>query len=976
MKNYFTVITLLLISGITFGQLCKGPGYGSVPSGIKVSLNAFQKVQAIKEPIEKYEKNRIKIEPLPDYLDSYTPVLPVRNNFVQDVNLMPGLKKPNATNAPIMLASFKGIPDQGNQIPPDPYIAAGPEQVIAVVNTRFRIMDKAGNEKKTVEAVDWYRSMGLGGTIYDPKITYDHFAKRWVMVWLQVSESARKSNLLISVSVDSSAMGDWYNYALPGNQNGNDTIGTWSDYQGVGYDSVALYITTNQASFGGNYVDGGSRIRIIDKSKLYANTGGMVTWTDFWDLRLPTNFGVQTYGVRPSISYTHSNDYYLMTHSAYITGQYFTVYKVSNPVTSPAVSAYNVPVTSYKSFGNPTQLGGSTIGIEGGGTNLRNEPIYRDGYLYAVHSAALLVLNEIKGAAAHYVKIDTKAATPSAVEDYMFGSEGYYHFYPAMSVDKDHNVLLTFSRSSASEYIGAYYTSRLNTDPAGTFSGSWPIKTGVDNYVKDFQSGRNRWGDYNGCWLDPSDQNNFWTLTEYVDTKNGWGTWVGNIRLVPFKGAYVVTSAITNDFGNVEKNFKSDTSKIVVKNYGGDNLVISNFTCKAPFKILNQFSYPLTLKSFDSVVIYTQFQPVTRGDFSDTLKIASNDTRFNGISLKGKCYEINLASERVLYASSGKDNSYSMATINKSNGAGTNIGIYGTEEINGLTVNPKNKILYALSASTISAKLLRVNPTAGDAYKLYDIAIGNLGGLAFDTAGNLFLSSKTGIIYKMDLNTGKVDSICNTKFAIASIAFNPANNQMWGTFNAVVGVKDRIYKINHLTGTYTLVGQTGLGTVVNSIFFDESCKLYGTVNVTGSNDNFISIDTVKATGTVIGSVGLKKISGMAYLPGKLTDVKNSNNTVPKEFSLSQNYPNPFNPTTTINYSIPQAGSVKITIYNLLGENVKTLFDGNKTAGNYQINWNSADDSGNRVVSGIYFYEMKFSSENGSFTDIKKMSLLK
>lgn len=94
--------------------------------------------------------------------------------------------------------------------------------------------------------------------------------------------------------------------------------------------------------------------------------------------------------------------------------------------------------------------------------------------------------------------------------------------------------------------------------------------------------------------------------------------------------------------------------------------------------------------------------------------------------------------------------------------------------------------------------------------------------------------------------------------------------------------------------------------------------------------------------------------------------------LPTAFGLSQNSPNPFNPTTTIAYALPQAGDVKISVFNILGQNVKDLVDGYMPAGNHQVVWDGKDRSGAAVASGIYFY--KISARD--FTDTKKMVLLK
>ena len=91
------------------------------------------------------------------------------------------------------------------------------------------------------------------------------------------------------------------------------------------------------------------------------------------------------------------------------------------------------------------------------------------------------------------------------------------------------------------------------------------------------------------------------------------------------------------------------------------------------------------------------------------------------------------------------------------------------------------------------------------------------------------------------------------------------------------------------------------------------------------------------------------------------------NITPLDFALYQNYPNPFNPVTTIKYSIPEMSKVSLILFNLLGEKVTTLFNEEKTAGNYTIELNAAN-----LPSGIYFYKL----QAGDFVETKKMILLK
>lgn len=90
-------------------------------------------------------------------------------------------------------------------------------------------------------------------------------------------------------------------------------------------------------------------------------------------------------------------------------------------------------------------------------------------------------------------------------------------------------------------------------------------------------------------------------------------------------------------------------------------------------------------------------------------------------------------------------------------------------------------------------------------------------------------------------------------------------------------------------------------------------------------------------------------------------------TVPTSFVLSQNFPNPFNPTTTIRFATPSAGKVKLTVYNIYGELVRTLMDGEVAAGDHEVSFDASN-----LATGIYFYRL----EAGAFTATQKMILAK
>ena len=99
---------------------------------------------------------------------------------------------------------------------------------------------------------------------------------------------------------------------------------------------------------------------------------------------------------------------------------------------------------------------------------------------------------------------------------------------------------------------------------------------------------------------------------------------------------------------------------------------------------------------------------------------------------------------------------------------------------------------------------------------------------------------------------------------------------------------------------------------------------------------------------------------------------NEEETLPKSFAVSPNYPNPFNPTTTIRYQLPQAAEVNLVIYNILGQQVRTLVNTHREAGYHQAVWDGRNDAGVPAGSGVYIYIFRAVD----FQEVRKMILMK
>ena len=98
----------------------------------------------------------------------------------------------------------------------------------------------------------------------------------------------------------------------------------------------------------------------------------------------------------------------------------------------------------------------------------------------------------------------------------------------------------------------------------------------------------------------------------------------------------------------------------------------------------------------------------------------------------------------------------------------------------------------------------------------------------------------------------------------------------------------------------------------------------------------------------------------------------SSQSAPIQSAEVRNFPNPFNPEATIEYSLPAASHVTVTVYNVIGQQIRTLVDRSQSAGTHQVIWDGTDRNGRQCPTGVYFYRFKA----GDYTETRKMVLIK
>jgi hypothetical protein len=419
--------------------------------------------------------------------------------------------------APVGAANFAGMGATG-WLPPDCTMAVGPSHVLESVNSLVAIYSKAGAVALPQRTLtQWFANVAQGLTIFDPKALYDQHSGRWVLLAVAIQNTPKKSLYLLSISDTANPLGPWKNFALDAMKDGTTSTSNWADYPSLGVDNQALYVTSNQFAFGGAFQY--AKLRVIPKARPYA--GQPPRFFDFVRMQNVDNSLVFT--LQPCHTFGAPQGEYLV-NTSFPSGNTLTLWRVTNPTGTPALTRQQVIVSPYSLAPNADQRGGAPP-LNTGDVRLLNA-VFRGGSVWTAFTTAHNWGGSANTASIQWCEINSTAA--SVVQQGVYGSQGAHYFYPALCPDTNGNMTMVFSRSAGSEFGSIYYTGRRSTDPLGTLQASALLKAGVAHYVGLDSGGRNRWGDYNGVAADPANPRLIWFCSEYASAVNTWATWIGS----------------------------------------------------------------------------------------------------------------------------------------------------------------------------------------------------------------------------------------------------------------------------------------------------------------------------------------------------------------------------------------------------------------------------------------------------------------
>jgi hypothetical protein len=437
-------------------------------------------------------------------------------------------------------------------IPADPIGAAGMDRVISVVNVGIEARDKTGTLLWRDSLRDFFSAApgNLGTLTFDPKIVYDEYEDRFLVVALErqaISQGAMSNESRIHVAVSktgspaSATAADWNFMTI----NSKINIGgfTWSDYPGFEVDEEAVYITTNQVPFAAGTI--GVRLYIINKGV----AGGFYSGgAPSFSINDPIPGGFLVITMMPALVHGASGGgpgigTYLVGYNNLTTGgvggnEAVQIIRVNNPLGAVSFTGEFVFVGDIEDvggvFGFPPlpdapQSGSATLIEVNDSRSL--DAVWRNGDIWVTTTINPNSGPDIGETTAHWFQINASAVvnSGSAAGLIVLGDQGDIGgediaantttSFPSVAVNSSDEAKFGFSASASTIFCGAYVTGRQPADPAGTVQTSQTVRAGTDFYVRTLGTGRNRWGDYSGISFDPSDDSVFWVYNKFADTR-------------------------------------------------------------------------------------------------------------------------------------------------------------------------------------------------------------------------------------------------------------------------------------------------------------------------------------------------------------------------------------------------------------------------------------------------------------------------
>jgi hypothetical protein len=425
--------------------------------------------------------------------------------------------------------SFPGLGSNG-YIPPDPNLAVGPNHIVQVVNVQIGVFDKASGAMhagypKTLSSL-W---SPLGGDCAtqnagDPIAQYDAVADRWLITQVGSLRPPYSQCLAVSQTNDPTGAYYLYSYSFGNNLNDYAKFGVWPTSTNSAYLSTAN-LFANGATFVGAALCAYDRAAMLSGASAptalcytISNDGGF----------LPSDLD----GLTPPPA--GSPGYFLTFETLSTLRLYRFTPNFANPNSSTLSSPPDINVSPFN-----MACGGATC-IPQPGTSrqldsLADRLMYRLAYRKFSDHEAIVVNHSVTSGSSvgvrwYELRGPFSSGTPSVYQQGTFAPDSDYRWMGSIAMDKNGDIALGYSTSSATTYPAVRFTGRTPAYALNNMAPETTLQVGGGS-----QTGYTRWGDYTALRIDPSNDTTFWYTNEYYSsTSSGsWKTFIGSFQIVP-----------------------------------------------------------------------------------------------------------------------------------------------------------------------------------------------------------------------------------------------------------------------------------------------------------------------------------------------------------------------------------------------------------------------------------------------------------
>lgn len=432
-----------------------------------------------------------------------------------------------AAPAPAPLGSFKGLDLQnwGAGWPPDTHGDVGPNHYIQAVNTSIGVFDKStGTRLSAFTFNNFFVANGGTGACAtynygDPFVLYDQVSGRWIISDFAFAASSTPPYyecIAVSKTADP-VSGGWWLYTMVA-----DTA-SLNDYPKLGIWGDGIYMSANMFKRGRTY--SGAEVWALNRDDLISGAAlrsvAFKLGTSYFSL-LPANVK----GANPPAG---TPEYFM---SDYGSNTSVKLWKFTVNWASPSSSTLTGPTTiSVASFTRPSSNSvpqkSSTEKLDTLGDRLLTWLQYRNiGGVESLWVSRTVVSGSAYGI--RWMEVRNMKTTPAVYQQGTYAPDANYRWMPSLAVNKNGDLAIGYSVSSASMYPAIRYAGRLSTDALGTLG---LTEASMIEGTGSQSGGYNRWGDYASMSVDPLDDCTFWFTTEYYETTgNNWQTRIGSIK--------------------------------------------------------------------------------------------------------------------------------------------------------------------------------------------------------------------------------------------------------------------------------------------------------------------------------------------------------------------------------------------------------------------------------------------------------------